>query len=99
MRLAPEQIKLIKQLIAEIAGDGVSVRVFGSRIDDSQRGGDLDILLELPCASKNPAWLAARVSAKISRIMLGRKVDVLITAPNLKELPIHKHAKSTGVQI
>ena len=62
-------------------------------------GGDVDILLEMSNNSKNPAWLAARISAKISRIMMGRKVDVLILAPNLKELPIHEQAKLTGIQI
>jgi len=99
MRVTPEQIKSIKHIISEVVGEEVNVILFGSRTDDSQRGGDVDILLEMSNKSKNPAWLAARISAKISRIMMGRKVDVLILAPNLKVLPIHEQAKLTGIQI
>ncbi len=99
MRLTPVQLQLIKQVIAEIAGNDAKVILFGSRVDDNKRGGDLDLLIELPYNCENPAWLAARLSAKISRIMMGRKVDILISSSNLLELPIHRQAKLTGVQV
>lgn len=99
MRVTPAQRQSIKQVVAEIAGNDANVFVFGSRVDDNKRGGDLDLLVELTYDSKNSAWLGAQLSAKISRIMMGRKVDVLISASNLLELPIHKQAKLTGVQI
>ena len=40
--------------------------------------------------------LAARMAAKVSRKMHGRKVDVLISAPNLKKLPIHEIGQREG---
>lgn len=89
MRLTEEQIVAIRQLAVELAGDQVRVRVFGSRLDDTARGGDLDIMLELPEPVDNAALLAAQMSARVSRAMHGRKVDVLISAPNLMRLPIH----------
>lgn len=73
------------------------MRVFGSRIDDTQQGGDLDLMLELPEAVDNPAFLAAQLAAKVSRLMNGRKVDVLLSAPNLMHLPIHDVAFKEGV--
>ncbi|MBT9612044.1 MAG: nucleotidyltransferase domain-containing protein [Burkholderiales bacterium] len=79
-----------------MAGSQVRVRVFGSRLDDHAHGGDLDIMLELPEAVENPALMAARISAKLSRLMHGRKVDVLLSAPNLMRLPIHDMAFSEG---
>ena len=97
MRLSIEQREEITKITAELAGDGAGVTLFGSRADDSKRGGDLDLLVELPDDIDNPAWLAAQLSAKISRMMSGRHVDVFLSAPNLKKLPIHKVAKSTGV--
>lgn len=60
------------------------------------KGGDLDLLLELPDAIENPAMLAANMSAKVLRRMYGRKVDVIISAPNLKKLPIHEIAHKEG---
>ena len=73
------------------------MRVFGSRIDDTQQGGDLDLMLELPEPVENPAFLAAQLAAKVSRLMNGRKVDVLLSAPNLMRLPIHDVAFKEGV--
>lgn len=97
MRLKPEQIQAIHTLAAQVAGENVQVRVFGSRLDDAARGGDLDLMIELSDPATNPALLAAQISAKISRALNGRKVDVLISAPNLRRLPIHEIAYRDGV--
>ncbi|WP_437559153.1 nucleotidyltransferase domain-containing protein [Acidithiobacillus sulfuriphilus] len=96
MRLTDEQIQAIRQLTREVAGDKAKVRVFGSRLDDTLRGGDLDLLLELPEPVDNPALLAAQMSTRVSRALQGRKVDVLLSAPNLLHLPIHDVAFQEG---
>jgi predicted nucleotidyltransferase len=97
MRITTIQHQAIKKIIVEIAGEDASVILFGSRTDDNKRGGDVDLLIELPNIVDNPAWLIARLSARISRSMEGRRVDVLLTSPNLLKFPIHEHAKSTGI--
>jgi predicted nucleotidyltransferase len=51
------------------------VRVFGSRLDDPRRGGDVDLLVELECPVSNPVWLAARISARLPRALRGREVQ------------------------
>lgn len=96
MRLTDYQVKAITQLAHEIAGERAQVRVFGSRLDDEARGGDLDLMLELSEPAANPALLAARFSARVTRLIQGRKVDVLLAAPNLKRLPIHDMAFKEG---
>ena len=83
----------------ELAGADSNTLVFGSRLDDKKRGGDLDLLIETPNSIENPAWLAARLSAKISRLINGRKVDILLSAPNLQQQSIHLQAKKTGVRL
>lgn len=70
--------------------------VFGSRLDDSARGGDIDLLLELPRPVEHPALLVARMSARVSRLRHGRKADVVLSAPNLLRLPIHEVALREG---
>ena len=96
MRLTVQQADTIKRLACEIAGRNACVRLFGSRLDDTARGGDVDLLLELPEPVDNPALLAARLSARISRALGGRGVDVLLSAPNLARLPIHDIAFKQG---
>lgn len=96
MRLTANQIQTIRQLAYQLAGSRSRVRVFGSRLDDAAHGGDLDLMLELPEPVDNPALLAAQMSAQVSRAMHGRKVDVLISAPNLMQLPIHDIAFKEG---
>lgn len=96
MRLSDAQIQSIRQITRHVAGGQAQVRVFGSRLDDAARGGDLDLLLELPDPVDHPALLAAQLSAQISRALDGRKVDVILSAPNLMCLPIHEIAHREG---
>lgn len=97
MRLTDTQINKIRELTRQVAGDKATVRVFGSRLDDTARGGDLDLFVELPESVSSPAQLAANLAARVSRMMHGRKIDVVLYAPNLEQLPIHDIARREGV--
>lgn len=99
MRITAQQISAIRASASQLAGDAARVWLFGSRVHDDARGGDVDLLLELDDAVAEPAQLSARLAAQVSRAMDGRKVDVLIKAPNLKLLPIHTIALSEGVRL
>jgi len=97
MRLTPDQIARTRAIVAEQAGADAVVRLFGSRLDDNARGGDVDLLVDLPHAVEAPALLAAHIAGLVSRILDGRKVDVVLAAPNLLPLPIHEAARREGV--
>ena len=99
MRLTSTQIAVIRDGVAQLAGDAARVWLFGSRVHDDARGGDVDLMLELDEAVAEPAQLSARLAAQVSRAMYGRKVDVLIKAPNLKFLPIHSIALAEGIRL
>ena len=87
------------QSAAESFGPEARVWLFGSRVDDRKLGGDVDLLVESDASIDNPAFLAAQLSARLQRKMHGRKVDVLLLAPNLRHLPIHDIALGEGVQL
>ena len=99
MRLTQDQQAVIRAVSAEIFGAEVDVWLFGSRVDDSKRGGDIDVMLDLHKPVDNPALLSAQFSAKLTRLMQGRKVDVLLFAPNLLHLPIHDVAFKEGIKL
>jgi predicted nucleotidyltransferase len=97
MRISGKQVEVIRKLSQEVAGRGARVRLFGSRLDDDARGGDVDLMIELDTPVENPALLAAQLAARVSRAMHGRRVDVVISAPNLQRLPIHEVAAREGI--
>ncbi len=99
MRLSEQHVEAIRSVVREEAGPDAEVSVFGSRLRDDVRGGDVDLLVYLPYSVENPAWLSALMSARISRRLGGRSVDVVLSAPNLKNLPIHEAARREGVRL
>ena len=97
MRLTLSQIEMIRNNAQLVFGKIVRVTLFGSRVDDQAKGGDVDLMLEVPNIVDEPALLSARVASRVSRAMNGRKVDVILKAPNLKSQPIHEIATRDGV--
>ena len=97
MRLTLSQIEMIRNNAQLVFGKIVRVTLFGSRVDDQAKGGDVDLMLEVPNIVDEPALLSARVAMRVSRAMNGRKVDVILKAPNLKSQPIHEIATRDGV--
>jgi predicted nucleotidyltransferase len=99
MRLTPDQIDTIQSTVHAVLGEGAQVTLFGSRVDDNLKGGDVDLMVEVLHVIEAPAVVSARIASRISRFMHGRKVDVLLKAPNLLEQPIHRIASQEGVRL
>ncbi len=97
MRLDDKTREIIKSEVASQLGAEAIVRLFGSRVDDKQRGGDIDLLIEprqpLPHRIQAECRLAARLYIRLG----GRKVDVLIKDPLKPPLPIHEQALRNGI--
>lgn len=97
MRVTDLERQIIQQKVQQVLGTAARVFLFGSRLDDRSKGGDIDLLIEVTEPVTNPAELAAKISAQIMRALNGRKVDVLISAPNLTRLHIHQLAAQQGI--
>lgn len=96
MRISPKHMQTIREVVSRECGSTARVRLFGSRLDDTGRGGDVDLLVELDEAVERPALLAARLSAMLSRQLDGRSVDIVLSAPNLARQTIHRVAEEQG---
>ncbi len=99
MRISKEDALFIKQSIVEQTNAAVKVWLFGSRANDDEKGGDVDLLVKLEVAVERPALLSSAIAVKIMRKLHGRKVDVVLEAPNLDVKPIHAIAKQTGIEL
>jgi predicted nucleotidyltransferase len=69
MRLTPQTREIIRTTTHEVFGATARVRLFGSRVDDNLRGGDIDLLVELPShqadSRKKSLALAARLQMRL----------------------------------
>lgn len=97
MRLSEREKSVILDAAQRRFGPGVQVRLFGSRTDDAARGGDIDLLLELPFAIPDSFTRALAMEVDIQLALDDPKVDILVTAPPHPLQPIHRIALETGV--
>ncbi len=96
MRLSMEQQTTIKQLALEVFGADVRVSLFGSRLDDSVKGGDIDLLVSSDKVIENSLHKSLKLTAKLQLSLGDQPIDVLVIDPQTKLNPIHKHAQSTA---
>ncbi len=99
MRLTPEQIGSIKSTAHAVLGDQVRVTLFGSRVDDTKRGGDIDLLFETDSPVANPAVTIGQLYVGLIRSLGERKIDVLLKDPLTAASPVFDIARKTGVQL
>lgn len=99
MRLNTDQIQAIRYAANSTFGDNTAVWLFGSRADDSKKGGDIDLLVRpMPTAADQPFAKKIRMLTLLERLLGERKVDLVIEQPN-DTRPIVAVAHATGVQI
>ncbi len=101
MRLTQSQIEVICAGVVKNFGLSARVWLFGSRVDEQSKGGDIDLYIEPEI--QDPAEL---IDAKLHFLLelhkkLGQqKIDVVLRRAEFKEdLPIFRIAKETGVQL
>lgn len=97
MRLTEQEIQIIRNTAHDVFGQNIQITLFGSRVNDQAKGGDIDLMIEVYEDVDRPALLSARVASRVSPSLAGRAVDVLLKAPNLKTQPIHEIAARSGI--
>ena len=97
MRLTEFEKKTIKETAKSIFGSDTRVFLFGSRVDDNQKGGDIDIYIEtnLDTSLQDKIHFLSLLKTEIG----DQKIDVVINSPNKPVKDIFKIAKDNGIQI
>jgi len=99
MRLTQDQITAIRQAAEEVFGESSQVWLFGSRVDDRRRGGDIDLLVRPAQAAWAPDLKRkVRFLGKLERSLGERKIDLLIETAGDRR-PIVRLARETGVRL
>jgi len=96
MRLTAFEITAIKQHANTIFGDAAKVYLFGSRVDDSKKGGDIDLYV-VPESQDNLYEKKIKFLSALDRTLGEQKIYVVI-AKN-KNRPIEKEAMTQGIEL
>jgi uncharacterized protein len=92
MRLIPLQIEVITQTVPRLTDEASEVFLFGSRLDDQARGGDVDLLIE----TQTPLTLLERAQLKME---LDLPINIIVQARNTTPTPFQRIARTNAVKL
>ena len=95
MRLAANEAKIIRGEVERLDPDA-EVYLFGSRTDDSARGGDIDVLVFSDTLGfRELLKLRGRILDQIG----WQQLDLLIRRPDQSDEPFAVMARQTGIKL
>ncbi len=97
MRLTDWQSDAIKRAARRVLGHPARVWLFGSRADDTQRGGDIDLFFETDAVLDNRAEAICRLYGTLIMALGDRKIDVLLKDARTPDIPVFDAARRKGV--
>jgi predicted nucleotidyltransferase len=97
MRLSQQTQQIIRDTVREVFGAEANVKLFGSRINDDARGGDIDLLVELPSITAEIERKTLQLAARLQLRIGDQPIDVLVLDPSTPRQSIHEQASITGI--
>ena len=97
MRITEKQIEAIKELVSRHFGSNAKLILFGSRVDDSARGGDIDLYVETNLPSEKMLKAEMALYAGLQRRLGERRIDIIVHRDEAPLQPIHEEALRTGI--
>lgn len=94
MRLTAVEQQIIR--VASLRRFGVPPRLFGSRVDDTRRGGDIDLYIETTLSAPDAFRRETQMAADLYRALGDRKIDIVVNTGR-QDLPIYRVAREHGV--
>lgn len=99
MRLSQQTQQIIRNTVREIFGAEANVKLFGSRVNDDARGGDIDLLIELPSVTTEVERKTMQLTARLQMRIGDQPIDVLVLDPSTPRQSIHEQASLTGISL
>lgn len=96
MRLSLFEINAIQHNARELFGGDVKVYLFGSRVDDNKKGGDIDLYL-VPGNTDHLHEKKIKYLSALNRALGEQKIDVVIAQDQTR--PIEKEAMAKGMEL
>jgi predicted nucleotidyltransferase len=96
MRLSNYIVDIIKKSILKSFGD-VGIYLFGSRVDDSKKGGDIDIAVDVDISKDEFIDKKVRFISSMMRYGVDLKIDLV--SFNSKDELLNKEIKSNHIKL
>ena len=96
MRLQPNEIEAIRRAVREVFGETATIRLFGSRIRDDLKGGDIDLFIEVEPGQASIAN-EQRLRDRIAPAVEDLRTDVVLQERGAAFTPIERIAICDGV--
>ncbi|MFM8453527.1 MAG: nucleotidyltransferase domain-containing protein [Gammaproteobacteria bacterium] len=107
MRLSAKVKSALLECFKNHFPSGTELWIFGSRVDDTALGGDLDLYVEYP-KKKHPESLVFKEAydrklkflVELKSKIGHQKIDLVLNLPGIsEELPIYTIAKQEGIRL
>lgn len=97
MRLSRPEQDAIVDLARKHFGDGAEVWLFGSRVDDGRRGGDIDLYVE----TDHDDILRARAAFKaaLARKLGEQRIDLIVRPRQRQPTAFERHVCHQGIRL
>lgn len=100
MRINEKTRITLLEKIRQYFGSQTQIWLFGSRVDDQARGGDIDLYIEPELKDPDQVFEAKlRTLVALKRILGERRIDLVINRGNQPHQAIHDIARSTGIKL
>ncbi|EDM24064.1 nucleotidyltransferase family protein [Caminibacter mediatlanticus] len=94
MRLASWEVREIKDAAKKVFGDDVKVYLFGSRVDDNKKGGDIDLYV----VTKNNSYEnEMKFWCELQQRLGEQKIDIIVSKDLSRE--IEQVALKEGIEL
>lgn len=97
MRLTAEQRSAIVEETTRAFGPTARVCLFGSRVDDARRGGDIDLHIEAEGSAAELLDRELALYAQLIRRLGERRIDIVVQPRGAAPRPIDEQARRNGV--
>ena len=100
MRLSSKVRDVIREAVREVYGPEAVVRLFGSRVHDHLRGGDIDLHVEAD--SIGPERFPSRRTklwAMLQQRLGEQRIDIVVADPRRHDRAIDRLARRDGVAL
>ena len=99
MRLTDDQRNAIREEVSRVFGPKARVRLFGSRVDDEARGGDIDLHIERIGDAADLLDHELQLHARLLRRLGERRIDIVVYDGRHPLRSIDAEARRTGVPL